>query len=85
MQYITSKNFDKNFAKLSKRIKEKVIQQFEIFLIDPMDSSLSNHRLHGKWSKYRSINVTGNIRAIYIQEGDIARFIDIGSHSELYS
>jgi len=85
MQYITPKQFDKNFSKLSKKTKEKAVKQFKIFLTDPADQFLGNHRLHGKWSKYRSINITGNIRAIYIQNGEIAIFIDIGTHSELYS
>jgi len=85
MQYITSKQFDKKFSKFPKKIKDNAIQQFEIFLVDPIDINLNNHKLHGKWSKYRSINITGNIRAIYIQNGEISRFIDIGSHSELYS
>lgn len=84
MQYVTSKKFDKNFSKLSKKTKNRAIKQFEKFIIDPMDGNLNNHKLHGKWSKYRSINITGDIRAIYIQEGSIARFVDIGSHSELY-
>ena len=85
MQYLTSKRFDKNFSKLSKKIKIQAINQFEKFILDPMNESLNNHKLHGKFSKYRSINITGNIRAIYVQEGNIARFIEIGSHSELYS
>ncbi len=85
MEYVTSKKFDKNFSKLSKKIKAQAINQFEKFIVDPTEESLNNHKLHGRWSKYRSINITGNIRAIYIKDGDIARFIDIGSHSELYS
>lgn len=85
MQYITSRGFDKNFSKLSKKDKKKAVQQFEIFVIDSMSERLNNHKLHGKWSKYRSINITGDIRAIYVFEHDIARFIDIGSHSNLYS
>ncbi len=84
MEYVTSKRFDKNFSKLSKKIKNQAIDQFEKFVIDPMDIVLNNHKLHGKWSKYRSINITGNVRAIYFQDGNVARFIDIGSHSELY-
>lgn len=85
MQYLTSKKFDKNFSKLSKKIKTQAINQFEKFISDPMDESLNNHKLHGKWLKYRSINITGDIRAIYVQEGNITRFIDIGLHSELHS
>lgn len=85
MEYVTSKKFNKSFSKLSKKTKKQAIDQFEKFITDPMETGLNNHKLHGKWSKYRSININGNIRAIYVQDGNIARFIDIGSHSELYS
>lgn len=85
MRYLTSRQFDKNFSKLPKKTKEKSVLQFEIFLSDPMDPVLNNHKLHGKWSKYRSINMTGDIRAVYVMEDEVARFIDIGSHSNLYS
>ena len=84
MQYATSKSFDKNFSKLPKKTKGKVIKQFEIFVVDPMSPILNNHKLHGKWSKYRSINVASDIRAIYCLENGVAKFIDIGSHSKLY-
>lgn len=84
MQYATSKRFNKNFSKLPKKIKGKVIKHFEVFVVDPMNQVLNNHKLHGKWSKYRSINVTSDIRAIYYLENGVARFIDIGSHSKLY-
>ena len=86
MQYFLSKQFEKKFSKLSKKNKNKAVVQFGIFIIDPMDMRLNNHSLSGKWSEHRSINVTGDIRAIYILvDDDIARFVDIGSHSELYS
>jgi addiction module RelE/StbE family toxin len=85
MKYLTSKQFDKNFSKLSKKVKEKVITQFTIFLNDPVDFRLNNHSLNGKWRHYRSINITADIRAVYkLEDGQIARFIDIGSHSVLY-
>lgn len=85
MQYILSKQFEKNFSKLPKKIKNKIVHQLEIFVIDPLDSRLHNHSLSGKWSMYRSIRVTGDIRAIYtIVDVGIVRFIDIGSHSKLY-
>ncbi len=86
MQYILSKQFEKSFSKLSKKIKNKAIKQLEIFVIDPMDVRLKNHSLSGEWSKFRSINITGNIRAIYtIVDVGIVRFVDVGSHSKLYS
>ncbi len=86
MQYILSKQFEKSFSKFSQKIKNKTIRQLEIFLIDPMDTRLKNHSLSGKWSEFRSINITGDIRAIYTKiDFNIVRFIDIGSHSDLYS
>ena len=86
MQYVLSKRFEKNFAKLPKKLKTKAIDQLALFVVDPMDARLNNHALSGKWSDYRSINITGDIRAIYtpLEEG-IARFVDIGSHAQLYS
>ena len=51
-----------------------------------MDVRLKNHSLSGEWSKFRSINITGNIKAIYtIVDIGIVRFVDVGSHSKLYS
>ena len=86
MQYILSKQFEKSFSKLSKKVKDKTINRLEIFIVDAMDSSLRNHSLSGKWSGYRSIKITSDIRAIYtIIDSGIVRFVDIGSHSELYS
>jgi mRNA interferase YafQ len=86
MQYVTSKQFDKSFSKLAKGIKEKVITQLSLFVENPMDSRLRNHALSGKWSAYRSIQITGDIRAIYsVVNETVVLFIDIGSHSKLYS
>lgn len=85
MEYLTSKQFDKNFAKLSKKVKEKTIIQLTIFINDPVDFRLNNHSLNGKWRHYRSINITADIRAVYkLEDRKIARFVDIGSHTDLY-
>lgn len=85
MQYILSKRFEKDFAKLSPTIKKKAIATLEKFVDDPQNPTLRNHGLSGKWKGHFSINVTGDTRAIYfVLEEDIVRFVAIGSHSELY-
>ncbi|MCB9811226.1 MAG: type II toxin-antitoxin system mRNA interferase toxin, RelE/StbE family [Candidatus Nomurabacteria bacterium] len=86
MQYILSKSFEKDFAKLPKATKKKVIVVLEKFIETPQDPSLRNHRLSGKWRGYFSIDVTGDTRAIYviIEKNEIVRFVAIGTHSELY-
>lgn len=85
MQYILSKSFEKDFAKLPKPVKKKVIQALEKFIENPQNPSLRNHGLSGKWKGYFSINVTGDTRAVYfIIEDGVVRFVAVGSHSELY-
>ncbi len=86
MQYILSKRFEKDFAKLPPTTKKKALATFEKFIENPQNPSLRNHSLSGKWKGHFSINVTGDTRAIYfVIEDDIVRFIAIGSHSELYA
>lgn len=85
MQYGTSKAFDKQFSKLSQKIKQRAITRFEIFTKNPFEPLLSNHPLKGTWLNYRSINITADIRAVYKEINDnTVYFVVIGSHSELY-
>lgn len=85
MQYTQSKKFEKSFAKLSKSTKAKAIVVFQKFIQDPNDISLRNHELTGRWKNHFSINVTGDIRAVYVfVERDIIQFVAVGSHSTLY-
>lgn len=85
MQYILSKRFEKDFAKLPKPIKKKVLIVLQQFINDPRNPSFRNHRLSGKWNNHFSINVTGDVRAIYVYiKDDIVHFVAVGSHSELY-
>ncbi len=56
---------------------------------NPSDPSLDNHPLKDPWIGCRSIDITADYRAIYEEtnEGDenIAYFITIGTHQELYT
>jgi addiction module RelE/StbE family toxin len=85
MQYILSKRFEKDFAKLPTPIKKKTIATLEKFMIDPQNPSLRNHGLSREWKGHFSINVTGDTRSVYfVIEENTVRFVAIGSHSELY-
>lgn len=85
MQYILSKRFEKDFTKLSKPIKKKVLIVLQKFVDDPYDTTLRNHRLSGKWNNHYSINITGDVRAVYVFiKDDVVHFVAVGSHSELY-
>ncbi len=85
MQFILSRQFEKDIAKLTKGTKQKVVSALQKFVHNPEESSLNNHRLSGKWRNYYSINITGDMRAIYTYADDeIVRFVAMGTHSALY-
>lgn len=80
-----SKGFKKQYKKIPKNIKKAFLTRLEIFRKDQSNFILKNHPLKGDRLGQWSINVTGDIRAIYkVEDRDYIRFIMIGSHSELY-
>jgi len=79
-----SKNFIKQSKKLDKSIRQQLLERIELFNNNPLDSKLNNHPLKGKCKKYRSINVTGDFRALYLMQDDLFIFDIVGTHSQLY-
>ncbi|MBI5078256.1 MAG: type II toxin-antitoxin system mRNA interferase toxin, RelE/StbE family [Candidatus Yonathbacteria bacterium] len=78
--------FKKMLRKQSKVIQEKFYERLALFIKNPHYPLLNNHALGGEWDGCRSINVTGDIRAVFEEIDDKhVEFADIGSHSELYS
>ncbi len=81
-----SRTFRKNFKKQLFAVQNKFSERLELFGENPHHSQLGNHALGGEWLGCRSINVTGDIRAVFEEIDDnYVEFVDIGSHSELYS
>ncbi len=81
----TTKSFDKQYAKLNVKIKISFKGRVEIFKGNPFDARLRNHALKGKYLGYRSIDITGDVRALYTVRGDtVIIFGFIGTHSQLY-
>jgi addiction module RelE/StbE family toxin len=81
----TTKAFDKQYIKLNTRVKTSFKRRVELFKSNPFDSSLRNHALKGGYLGYRSIDITGDVRALYTTQGDtIIIFGFIGTHSQLY-
>lgn len=80
------KNFEKSYKKLKGADRKKIKDRLGVFINDPFDSQLNNHPLKGKYEDYRSINISGDLRAIYKYiNDDECVFAEIGTHSELYS
>ena len=57
--------FEKNFKKLDQAVKNKFMERLEVFAANPFAPQLRNHVLKGPYEGYRSINVTGDFRAVY--------------------
>jgi addiction module RelE/StbE family toxin len=79
-----SKNFVKQAKKLSPVLRKKLLERIEVFSDNPLHPTLRNHPLKGKYKEYRSIDVTGEVRALYIQKEHEAIFDAVGTHSQLY-
>jgi addiction module RelE/StbE family toxin len=85
MNLAFSSDINKSYKKLSKKIQEKFDMRIRIFEANEFDVILNNHKLHGEFEGCRSINITGDIRAIYkLVSRDNYYFFDLGKHSELY-
>lgn len=84
MRILYHKNFLKNFKKLPPQTKEKFKQRQLLFEKDEFDPILNNHALKGRWFGYRSINVTGDMRAVFKKDNKTVIFAAIDLHSKLY-
>ena len=84
MQISYSKNFIKQAKKLSPGLRKKMLERVSIFHDNPLHPLLRNHALRGKFKDYRSIDITGDVRALYLQKENEAIFDTVGTHSQLY-
>jgi mRNA interferase YafQ len=79
------KDFKKSLKKLTKSAQNKLDDRLRILVDNQSDAQLKNHALTGRWKGYRSINITGDIRAVFkVAENGSILFTNIGTHSELY-
>lgn len=82
-------NYHKGFIRASRKLtsaqKEKLKQRLALFGRDQFDPILNNHALKGKYLGFRSINIGGDLRAIFRQTSqDELLFTLIDTHSNLY-
>lgn len=81
--------FDRKFKQQYKKLPTKIQSQFDerlkLFLIDQTNPLLRLHPLRGKYAGYYSINISGDLRALFYREGnEVIIFSLIGTHSQLY-
>ena len=83
-----SKNFEKMFRKAPVKIQKAFVEKAKLLINNVNNPTLNNHQLHGHYKGYRSINITGDWRALYTEtqsHGEIIAYFEfLGTHSELY-
>ncbi|MBI2309714.1 type II toxin-antitoxin system mRNA interferase toxin, RelE/StbE family [Candidatus Collierbacteria bacterium] len=80
-----SRTFGKQYAKAPSKIKSAFNKRLEQFLRNQFHPLLNNHALIGKYFGCRSINISGDWRAIFREiSSGIAYFEVLGTHSQLY-
>lgn len=84
MRITFHRKFKKNIKKQPRKVQIKFKKRHKLFKKDQFHHSLNNHSLKGKYYGIRSINITGDIRAHYLEDDEGVIFLDIGSHSDLY-
>ena len=85
MRIVFHRDFHKRYWKLRNADQRKTDERIQIFGKNPFHPLLNNHALHGKYEECHSINITGNLRAVYKKiNSDTVYFITLGTHTELY-
>ena len=87
MQIQFSEEVDHELKKIKQKdqlLTKRIEKQLVLFQENPRHPSLRLHKLSGELSELWSISISKSIRMVYIQDEDIAYFVDIGSHDEVY-
>ncbi len=82
-----SKQFEKNFRKRigqNKKLRRAFEIRLQLFVDGERGVPLNDHSLTGQMSGRRAFSITGDVRVIYIEEDDCYRFVDIGTHTQVY-
>lgn len=77
--------FRKRYRKLRSGERKQCDERIALFIRDSLHPLLNNHPLNGEYTGYRSINITGDLRAIYEPISKNRAFFSLlGTHQELY-
>ena len=88
MEIKLSNRFKKDSRKTNDKIRKFLTQRLKLFEQNPRHPLLRNHSLSGKYKNYRSINITGDWRALYSEHREKGKinviFELLGKHSQIY-
>lgn len=78
------RKFTKELSRLSHNKEESFYERLALLLDEPDHPLLSRHPLHGKFAGCWSIDISGDLRAVYEVHDDTYFFIHIGTHHQLF-
>lgn len=84
-----NRRFKKQYLKSPAKVQKAFDSRLQLFLSNPSASQLHAHLLIGEYKRYKSINITGDWRALFKEfideEGnETIEFQYLGTHSQLY-
>jgi len=62
--------FKKQYKKLPRKFQLQFDERVYLFALDPINPKLRVHPLKGKFAGYWSMDVSGDLRALYIKRGE---------------
>ncbi len=87
MTILFHKTYLKHYKKRvlpNKNLDERLESRLKLFIKDPSDPVLEDHRLTGKKKEYRAFSVTGDYRVVYKKFDDTIVLYDVGTHNQVY-
>lgn len=84
MNLVYHSRFKKEFRRILVNMRGQFYERVALLLIDRSHPLLGCHPLHGKHEGHWSINVSGDLRALYRIKNNTYIFTRIGTHHELY-
>ena len=85
MEILLHKSFLRQFKKIPQPTRAKFVDRKNLFIKEPFNQLLNNHSVGKAYPGCRSLNVTGDYRAIFQEVSpESVVFLYIGTHSELY-
>jgi addiction module RelE/StbE family toxin len=81
-----TKRFTKQYDRLVLKDQIQFDNRLDILKANPNSHILRIHNLKGQYTGFRSMNIRGDLRALYkeFDDGSVLLFEFIGTHSQLY-
>ena len=81
------KNFVKNYKSRyqgNDKIKTQFQKRLKLFIENSDNTILKNHNLKGQKISLKAFSITGDVRVVYMEKDNVAYFLDIGTHNQVY-